>query len=64
MRRRRPLLAGLALGLPRRTHAEDGVPDLIGRLARERSYAEGGVAQLKRWVKRPSALLKGRQHTV
>ncbi len=61
MRRRRLLLAGLALGLPRRTLAEDGVPDLVGRLARERSYAEDGVGQLKRWVKRPSALLKGQQ---
>ena len=44
-----------------RAGAEDDTPDLVGRLAREKSYAESGVAQLKRWVKKPSALLKGQQ---
>jgi len=61
---RRSMLIGVgAVLLPAvgRALAQGGVPDLLGQLARERSYAEQGVALLKTWVKKPSTILQGQR---
>jgi hypothetical protein len=62
MATRRALLAGgLAVGLALPVAAEDGLADLVGRLAEEKGHAENGVAQLKRWVRKPAAVAQGRR---
>jgi hypothetical protein len=60
---RRSMLIGVAvLSRPSsRAAAQDGLPDLVGQLARERSYAEQGAALLKTWMKKPSAVLQGQR---
>jgi hypothetical protein len=37
------------------------MPDLVGLLEKERSFAESGVARLKRWVKKPAVIAKGQR---
>src|SRR5438067_12246255 len=61
MRRRALLLAAVAFGLARRALAEDGMADLAGLLDQEKSFAEGGAALLKRWVKKPVDLVRGQR---
>ena len=41
--------------------AEDELADLVGRHAEEKGHAEKGVAQLKRWVKKPAAVAQRRR---
>jgi hypothetical protein len=61
MKRRNLLLAALGACLPWPAHAEDGIADLLGQLGGQKSAAESGVALLKRWVKKPAAIIQGQK---